>query len=521
MQTFWNNGERQTIKGLDIMGLRQLDQRIEQDWVASVTTISFRARYLTLLPWLFVEYYTSQLNSEGGQAAFDYERFKLASARMELIVLAATVSGKKRGESGSINGLIGSELYEAEINALFQDGSVDLNLENRGGASYGTYVMPCRGFGLLSTSTNNPSIPVEIKPRGKMLHESRSKVLSPEGLTRLVLEGGKLTMDLLDMEGRYFSVNRIAENPEEMQLIREALLEPYVDHPSVKLSYDNFAASARMVMSNLSDCTKGKSSEDMLRVNYKQVVSISDQQPEAAECAWAEYELRRRVHFSLELLLSALTHTLTDELVEGTVEQVVAQWETSWNKPSMLDTLLLGADSPFKLTLGGLMKQIPTDAFLENGQNLNGARKLTSAPQAIYALTLLIACRVQSERLRDAGIISNRKHYLERAFSLLDTQDKSVSDTLRELLIGVVIEPHLKTSLRKLGQGQKCSLRFFPEGNILRATGTKVAAGFSGDRLGNLMGFFADTGYLDRTDSSHFMLSADGNSLLSSLRGEA
>ena len=57
-------------------------------------------------------------------------------------------------------------------------------------------------------------------------------------------------------------------------------------------------------------------------------------------------------------------------------------------------------------------------------------------------------------------------------------------DVSRELLIGVVIEPHLKTSMRKLGQGQKCSLRFFPEGNILRPTGIPVRAGYSGDRLG-------------------------------------
>lgn len=74
----------------------------------------------------------------------------------------------------------------------------------------------------------------------------------------------------------------------------------------------------------------------------------------------------------------------------------------------------------------------------------------------------------------------------------------------------------MSTTLRKMSQGQRCSLRFYPEGALLRPTGTPVAAGRSGDRLGNVLGMWADLGILDRQPGG-YALSERGRRLASGL----
>ena len=104
MEWFWNAGEQEKILGVDIMGLRQLDQGIERQWVAGITAISFRARYLSLLPWVFAEYYERSLQQVQGEADFNWDEVYAIFGRLEFVALAATHLGSEWGESGTTYG---------------------------------------------------------------------------------------------------------------------------------------------------------------------------------------------------------------------------------------------------------------------------------------------------------------------------------------------------------------------------------------------------------------------------------
>jgi hypothetical protein len=512
--TFWNQGEKQVTMGLDILGYRQVDQSVEKEWVSGITTISYRARYMSLVPWVMAEYYDRRgLGGEDNVAEPDYDELQSLLRRLEVVVLACT----RHDDAASGNytgGLIGPEIYVDELAAIERGESVTLEL-TRGGASYGTYVSPCRAFGLVAYENLPGSWAPKLTPRTSGMRACRQTLAEGSQLASIVMNGGQISPEMIAAEGHLFSTAGLTEDrcEPERKLLIDAMFQPEATQDANQ--YDRFAQTVRLALTAVHSGVSR--SPHIISGTYASVCQAAPSNLNDVTLAWTTYELHRRVHFALELLLNAVTSIVVDH--DGaTLNDVIAEWTTDdW--PGELDVYLDSSDFDWSMPLRRFVESVKDEPFLSGPVERNTGRRMpTCGAKAIFAIALLCATWRQTQRLRSGEQpLQGPQAGMWRAFPIIDQAlDKPLSAALLELTNRCVVETHLTTTLRKMGHGMKCSLRFFPDGRVLRPTGIEVMAGYSGDRLGNVMGMLRDLGFIAADGGE---LTADGESLLQSLGG--
>jgi len=497
----WSDDLLDTTQGLDILGVRGIDQGVELGLVNGITTISQRARYFTILPWALGQFLT-----ENAAEGFDWDGLNTFLRRIEFLTLAASrLDSELNGTDAS--GALGANVHQERLASLMGGETVTYP-ENIGGAILGTYYAPCRAIGLLLDG--DETVPYHLSPRGREIWEFRKERIESSSAISSILKKENITRAEAETTIPEFSLGALANSAGEAQLLYDALVTPWdpdneADKHRVLKAYESFNGTITwtnemltlgsdnaigLIVRNFNNCTQQALSS---QVAYR----------------WAEYEYRRRCHFALELILSALTNSLS-EFEEATISQIVSSWVSNLDPTPMLHDVWPRADDARQLKARDAITSIPKSLYSGAPVPTTDLRNLPIPEQAYAAIAILSATAEQTSKVRRDGYFEQKSVSPgERAVNIIEGAGDEPFSNLMENLVELTALSHLQTTLRKMGAGQKCSLRFFPDGPLLRPTGTSMSPGHSNDRLTNVLRILSDIGRLKK-DNGKFASPAGG-----------
>ena len=492
----WGDDLLDTTQGRDILGVRGIDRAVELALVNGITTISQRARYLSILPWALGEFLVEHV-TEG----FDWDSLMIYLRRIEFVTLAASrLDNELNGADAS--GALGTNLHRDLLASLVNGESVALP-DDKGGAILGTYLGPCLAIGLLLYG--DETIPYRLSPRGTEIWKVRRARLQTSPVLSTISNGAEFSRALAETAISDFSLGSLPRSVDEARHLHSALVTPW--DPGNKAARDRVAKAyegfnGTIVWANGMLASRPDNATGLLDRNFRNCIE-GETETESA-FAWAEYEYRRRCHFALELLLSALTISLS-EFEEASIAQVVSDWFNSFESSQLLSEIWSEASQARETTAIEGVTSVPRELFVNSRTPVNDLRHLAPSNQAFAAVALLVALASQTRTMRRDGHF-DRKHSSpgERAVRIVETAGKETFLDFMERLVEIAALAHLQTTLRKMGAGQKCSLRFFPDGPVLRPTGIGMLPGHSNDRLTNVLRILADIGDLHR-DGGRFV----------------
>jgi len=334
------------------------------------------------------------------------------------------------------------------------------------------------------------------------LWESRNQNLTATEAVEILHSGGTLTHAIAKSAIEDFSLAALSHRPDEASLLRTAITTPWdvgdtTSAARIQRSYDNLRGTVTWV-EHLLKVRPDYASGIIVR-NYQRCCAGADKSSIAV--SWADYDYRRRCHFALELLLSSLTRDLSQR-EHATISEIVADWATEDNASDWVLSLWPQAKSTWQQTAIDSRSSVPPTLFADTAVPIDNLRNVSPSEQALAAFAILSATTSQTGSLRHNGLIEMQTAYPgDRSIQLIeDASDEPFSDMMARLL-QLAAMAHLQTTLRKMGNGQKCSLRFFPDGPHLRPTGLGMSPGHSGDRLTNVCRFLTDLGMLQNIDN--------------------
>ena len=483
MEFGWGAPLADDTDGLDILGVRGLDQAIEASLVVGITTISQRGRYLTILPWALGEFFSA--DAESGAEAYDPDRLKAYLFRVQFLTLACTVADPSPGDE---SGLLGRVSYRTDVARLRRGEPIPFPMSGAG-AMLGTYFGPCSALGL---TRNGPAgRPYVVTRRGKAIWEARNQAQSGARVADFLRDAQEITPDAARRFAPHFSLESLDETPAEAALLREALLTPWTPNDpaqaaKVKSAYDRSTSTLEWLRG---EAQESLSAEALLNRQLARTVRSQDAKT-SVPLTWAEFEWRRRLHFALELIMAAVSQTLA-ATGSATIGEIVSAWVADPYVSEFFREVWPEVTRAADRSGREAVDSVPRELGL-NGLSSAWSRLAAPSEQALAGFALLSATTRQGSALRESGLFPDREGRGEQALAVIDQAGEEPFFETIQRVTHVVVRAHLTTTFGKMERGQKCSLRFFPEGPRLRSTGQSAGAGRSGSRLGNMIKILQD-----------------------------
>lgn len=489
---FWGADIADNTKGLDILGVRALDQGLEANLVNGITTVSARGRYFSILPWAINTFYFLALDRGRPFAMSELATFL---TRVEFLIIAASQADPSRHGGGAI---LGSDVFLDEMKAIAAGQEVPLPM-SKSSRILNTYYNPCKGLGLLDDGKAGSPVPYQLTDRGTALWKAREAAFSNISIVERLFDGGVLTKDQATRAMDAFSLGSMLAGSDEAALLREAFGNPWRTSPSRQSQLDqryrrfgetrswiqiwasNDRASAnRLLARNLDACSR-------------------QEQGSSVSLAWADYEWRRRHHFALELLLSSVCGLLQDLDTASPAELVEAARADFQRDPATLSELWPDATKAWEKNARDAAASVPADLMAGRALPFPPFTELRPSHRLLGAFALVCALEKQTRPFRDFGPESPVSSTSDLALQLVMTAgEMRFEKFIESFMERCAIIPHLQVTLRKMSGGQKCSLRFFPDGQRLRLTAIQSGAGFSNSRLDNTINILVDIGIFRR-----------------------
>jgi hypothetical protein len=490
---FWNKDILEDTQGLDILGVRALDQGIESNLVNGVTTVSARGRYFSILPWAIGQYY----QMAGG--VFRATELNTFLTRVEFLIIAASAVDTAHKVGGAI---LGSDVYADDMKAIRAGGAAPLPVASNNSRILNIYYNPCKSIGLLDDGTSADSIPYRLTERGKAILEARAKSLEGSALIELLHTGGDINAEIASTAIDAFSLGALPATSDEAKLLRTAFTAPW-PAPShrraiVETRYERFLQTTRWVESWADG--NPASANRVLAKNLEACTLV--QRNDASSLSWAEYEWRRRQHFALELLLASVCGALDSLGGDGTPQEMIAEAKHETTNGDGLKTIWPEAGKAWERSAKEAVQSVPPDLMLGSPLPFPAFTQLRPHEKMLAAFALIASLEQQTRGFRKVEPEPETTSISDLALKMIvDADATPFADALTALVMECAITPHLQVTLRKMSNGQKCSLRFFPDGEYLRLTDNKSGAGFSGSRLDNTLNILVDIGLMRRADN--------------------